>query len=106
VNTLIVCEDEREETEAIVVEERANSVVVMISKYYAQVFTDNENRYGKKVVIYFGERLVKDYIKLPFGGERLNSGTSVEEFYDEEEAAWGGHNCLFPRAKYEFIFYE
>ncbi len=106
VNTLIVCEDDREETEAIVVEERVNSVVVMISKHYSQLFTDNENRYGKKVIIYFGERLVKDYIKLPFGGERLNSGTSVEEFYEEEEDVWSGHICLFPRAKYEFIFYE
>jgi len=49
--------------------------------------------------------LVKDYIKLPFGGERLNSGTSVEEFYEEEDV-WGGHICLFPLAKYEFLFYE
>jgi hypothetical protein len=92
VNIIIECEHEREETEIHAFEEKENSVIVMISTRYSNMFEENELKFKKQPVIYFGKRLVKEYVRLPY-----------ENVYEDDED-WG-KICLFPKAKYEFMFY-
>jgi len=87
----IICENEKDETECFRFEEKENSVIIKISTYYAELLRENESKYNKKSTIYFGERLVKEYIKLPY--------KNAYE-YDQEM----GNICLFPQAKYELFF--
>ena len=46
-------------------------------------------RYKNKPNIYFGDKLVKKYVRLPY-----------ENIYEYDEEF--GNICLFPKAKYEF----
>ena len=87
----IICENDKEETECFHFEEKENSVIVVISVHYADLLSENERKYDKKSTIYFGEKLVKEYVRLPY-----------ENVYEDDDE-WG-KICLFPRAKYEFIF--
>jgi len=72
-------------------EEKENSAIVVISVYFSEFLIQNERKYDKKSTIYFGERLVKEYVRLPY-----------ENVYEDDDE-WG-KICLFPKAKYEFIF--
>lgn len=89
----IICENEKEETECSNFEEKENSVIVVISVYYSELLRENERKYDKKSTIYFGEKLVKEYVRLPY-----------QNLYDDEDEEGMGSVCLFPKAKYEFIF--
>jgi hypothetical protein len=94
INIKIICEDENDndDTDVRVLEKKENSVIIMISLMYAHIFENHERKYDKKPIIYFGSKLVKDYVRLPF-----------QNSYDDDDDDFGGI-CLFPRAKYEFIF--
>ena len=59
----IICENEKDETECFYFEEKKNSVIIKISTYYAELLRENESKYNKKSTIYFGERLVKEYVR-------------------------------------------
>lgn len=87
----IICENEKDETECFNFEEKENSVIIKISNYYAELLRENEIKYNKKSTIYFGERLVKEYVRLPY-----------KNTYDDDEEM--GSICLFPKAKYELFF--
>ena len=87
----IICENEKEETECTHFEEKENSAIVVISVYFSELLIQNERKYDKKSTIYFGEKLVKEYVRLPY-----------ENVYEDEEGM--GCVCLFPKAKYEFMF--
>ena len=93
INVKIICEKEydNDSTDVRVVEEKENSVIIMISLYHAHTFENHEMQYNKKPIIYFGNKLVKDYVRLPF-----------ENIYEDDEEF--GKICLFARAKYEFFF--
>lgn len=62
----------------------------MISFYYAHLFENHESKYEKKPTIYFGDKLLKDYIRL-------------ELKLDIDDYDFRGI-CLFALAKYQFIF--
>jgi len=79
----IICENEKDETECFRFEEKENSVIIKISTYYAELLRENESKYNKKSTIYFGEKLVKKYIKLPF-----------KNIYEDDKKM--GSICLFP----------
>ena len=89
----IICENEKDETECFHFEEKEKekSVIVVISVRYSDLLRENERKYNKKSTIYFGERLVKEYVRLPY-----------KNVYEDDEE-WG-KICLFPRAKYELFF--
>ena len=93
INIKIICEKEcdNDSTDVRVVEEKENSVIIMISLYHADFFGNYERQYNKKPTIYFGSKLVRDYVRLPF-----------ENIYEDDEEF--GKICLFARAKYEFFF--
>lgn len=91
IKIIINCENEKEETDCYNFEEKENSVIAVIQVYYSDCLIENERKYGKKSTIYFGERLVKEYVRLPYQNE-----------YDDDEE-WG-KICLFPKAKYELFF--
>ena len=74
-----------------ILKKKKNSVIIKISTYYAELLRENESKYNKKPTIYFGERLVKEYVRLPY----------KNVFDDDEEM---GSICLFPKAKYELFF--
>ena len=56
-----------------------------------QFNSKNEILYNKKPTIYFGEKLVKEYIDLQY-----------KNVYEDDEQM--GNICLFPKAKYKLIF--
>ena len=87
----IICENEKEETLCFHFEEKENSVIVVISVRYSDLLMENERKYEKKSTIYFGEKLVKEYVRLPY-----------ENVYEDDEEY--GSICLFPQAKYELFF--
>ena len=91
VDIIIELENENEKTDVRVIEEKEKSVIILISIRYSDSIYENEMKYEKKPIIYFGNRLVKDYIRLPY-----------ENVYDDDEEL--GKICLFPRSKYEFVF--
>ena len=63
------------------------SVILFIGSNYGRDIEEYESKNKNIPNIYFGEKLVKKCVKLPF-----------ENYYDEEG------ECLFPKAKYEFFF--
>lgn len=81
----------KEETEVRIIEKKEKSVIIMMRIQYAHDIQENEIKYDKKVIIYFDNMLVKDYVRLPF-----------ENSYDEDDD--GVAICLFPTAKYELFF--
>ncbi len=93
INIKIICEKEcdNDSTDVRVIEEKENSVIIMISLCHAHFFEEHESRYNKKPTIYFGDKLVKDYVRMPF-----------QNVYEDDEEL--GKICLFARAKYEFFF--
>ena len=91
----IICEKEcnNDETEVRVLEKRDDSAIIMLGLSYAHDFERHEREYEKKPTIYFGDKLVKDYVRLPF----------QNVYQDDDEF---GKVCLFARAKYQFFFYR
>jgi len=87
----IICENEKDETECFHFEEKENSVIIKISTYYSELLRVNESKYNKKSTIYFGERLAKEYVRLPY----------ENTFHNDNEL---GNICLFPKEKYELFF--
>jgi hypothetical protein len=89
----ITCDNRKEETECykFEVDDKENSAIIVVPIRCADFLMENEILYNKKSTIYFGERLVKEYTRLPF-----------ENLYDDDEE-WG-RICLFPKAKYKLIF--
>jgi len=89
VELTVELENEKLNFEARIVEKKENSVILFFGLQYANDIEYNEMRYKNKPNIYFGEKLVKKYVRLPF-----------ENSYDDDEDF--GRICLFPKAKYEF----
>ena len=91
VNIIINFDNNKEEAEARFIEKKDNSVIIMMCLRLAHYIEENEKIYNKKAIIYFGNMLVKDYIRLPF-----------ENSYEDDDEM--GKICLFPKSKYEFFF--
>jgi len=89
VELIVELENEKIKFEARVFEKKENSVILFFGTQYARDIEDNELIYKNKPNIYFGDQLVKKYVRLPY--------ENIYE-YDEEY----GNICLFPKAKYEF----
>jgi hypothetical protein len=90
VNVKIEFNNNKKETEVRFSEKKEKSVIIIIHFRYADYIEENEIRHDKKAIIYFGNILVKDYVRLPF-----------ENSYDDDD---GIPICLFPKAKYELFF--
>jgi hypothetical protein len=88
---IVELENEKIKFEAKIVEKKDNSVILFFGTQYARDIEDNELRYKNKPNIYFGDKLVKKYTRLPY-----------ENTYDYDDEY--GNICLFPKAKYEFYF--
>jgi len=90
INIKIICERECDngQTDVRVLEKTDDSAIIMLGLSYAHDFENHEREYEKKPTIYFGDKLIKDYIRLPF-----------QNSYDDEDGI-----CLFARAKYQFYF--
>ncbi len=91
VKIIVELENEKLNFETRIVEKKENSVIVFFGAQYARDIENNELLYKNKPNIYFGDQLVKKYIKLPY-----------ENIYDYDDEY--GNICLFPKAKYEFYF--
>ena len=91
IELIVELENENIKFDARIVEKKEKSVIVFFGMQYAEDIEYNELRYKNKSNIYFGEKLVKKYTRLPF-----------ENSYDDDEEF--GKICLFPKAKYEFYF--
>jgi hypothetical protein len=89
VELIVELENEKIKFEATVFEKKEKIVIVFFGTQYARDIEDNELLYKNKPNIYFGDHLVKKYVRLPY--------ENIYE-YDEEY----GNICLFPKAKYEF----
>ena len=89
----IICDNKKEETECykFEVDEKENSAIIVIPISCADFLMENEILYNKKSTIYFGEKLVKEYIDLQY-----------KNVYEDDEEM--GNICLFPKAKYKLIF--
>ena len=85
-------EDEKEERDVKVFEQKENSVIVIIPSHCSRIIEEYYMKFEKLPTIYIGKRLVTDYEQLPY----------ENSYFDDEE--WG-RICLFPQAKYEFMFY-
>ena len=85
-------EDEKIKFEPRFIEKKNEySVIVLIGSNYGREIENYESKNKNIPNIYFGEKLVKKCIKLPF-----------ENTYDYDEEY--GNICLFPKTKYEFYF--
>ena len=91
IDMIIEYEDEKEERDVKVFEEKENSVIVIIPSHCSRIIEEYYMKFEKPPTIYIGKRLVKDYEQLPY-----------ENRYEDDEE-WG-RICLFPQAKYEFMF--
>lgn len=92
VEITLILEDEKLKFDGRVVEEKdTTSVIIFFSLRYANDIENYESKNKNIPNIYFGEKLVKKCIRLPF-----------ENSYDDDEDF--GKICLFPKAKYEFFF--
>lgn len=89
IEIIVELENEKLKFEGRIVEKKENSVIVFFGLIYADDIEYNELRYKNKPNIYFGEQLVRKYLRLPF-----------ENSYDDDDDF--GRICLFPKAKYEF----
>jgi S-adenosylmethionine:tRNA-ribosyltransferase-isomerase (queuine synthetase) len=92
IDMIIEHEDEKEERDVKVFEEKENSVIVIIPSHCSRIIEEYYMKFEKPPTIYIGKRLVKDYEQLPY----------ENSYFDDED--WG-RICLFPQAKYEFMFY-
>ena len=92
VDMIIEYEDDKEEREVYVFERKENSVIVIIPSHCSRIIEEYYMKFEKPPTIYIGKRLVKDYEQLPY----------ENSYFDDED--WG-KICLFPKAKYEFMFY-
>lgn len=91
IDMIIEYEDEKEERDVKVFEEKENSVIVIIPSHCSRIIEEYYMKFEKPPTIYIGKRLVKDYEQLPF----------ENSYFDDEDF---GRICLFPKAKYEFMF--
>ena len=73
------------------IDENENSAIILISISCADFLMENEIIYNKKSTIYFGEKLVKEYIDLQY-----------KNVYEDDDEM--GNICLFPKAKFKLIF--
>jgi len=89
VELIVELENEKIKFDARIVEKKENSVIIFFGLQYADDIEYNEMRYKNKPNIYFGDKLVKKYVRLPY-----------ENIYEYDEEF--GNICLFPKAKYEF----
>ena len=89
VEIIVELENEKIKFDARIVEKKENSVIIFFGLQYADDIEYNEMRYKNKPNIYFGDKLVKKYVRLPY-----------ENIYEYDEEF--GNICLFPKAKYEF----
>ena len=89
----IICDNRKEETECykFEVDDKENSAIIVIPISCADFLMENEILYNKKSTIYFGEKLVKEYVDLQY-----------KNVYEDDEEM--GNICLFPKAKYKLIF--
>ena len=89
----VICDIRKEEIECYKfnIDEKENSVIIVISIRFADFLMENEILYNKKSTIYFGEKLVKEYIDLQY-----------KNVYEDDIDL--GNICLFPKAKYKLIF--
>ena len=93
INITIICDNRKEELECYKfnIDEKENSAIIVISIRFADFLMENEILYNKKSTIYFGEKLVKEYVDLQY-----------KNVYEDDEEM--GNICLFPKAKYKLIF--
>ena len=95
IDMIIDCENENEKTDveirAVERKDAENSVIVIMPAHYSRIIEEYYMKFEKPPTIYLGNKLVKDYEKLPY-----------ENCYEDDEE-WG-KICLFPKAKYEFMF--
>jgi hypothetical protein len=91
IDMIIEYEDEKEERDIKVVEQKENSVIVIIPSHCSGIIEEYYMKFEKLPTIYIGKRLVMDYESLPY----------ENSYFDDED--WG-KICLFPQAKYEFMF--
>ena len=93
IKIIIICDNRKEETECykFEVDEKENSAIIVIPISCADFLMENEILYNKKSTIYFGEKLVKEYVDLKY-----------KNVYEDDEEM--GNICLFPKAKYKLIF--
>ena len=89
----ITCDNRKEEAECykFEIDENENSAIIVIPISCADFLMENEILYNKKSTIYFGEKLVKEYVDLQY-----------KNVYEDDEEM--GNICLFPKAKYKLIF--
>lgn len=92
VEIIVELEDEKLKFDGRVFEEKdEKSVIVFFSLRYAHDIENYESKNKNIPNIYFGEKLVKKCVRLPF-----------ENSYEDDEDF--GKICLFPKAKYELFF--
>jgi len=91
IKLIIICENKKEETKCYNFEIEENSAIILISISCADFLMENEILYNKKSTIYFGEKLVKEYIDLQY-----------KNVYEDDDEM--GNICLFPKAKFKLIF--
>lgn len=91
IDMIIEYEDEKEERDVKVFEEKENSIIVIIPSHCSGIIEEYYMKFEKLPTIYIGKRLVKDYESLPY----------ENSYFDDEDF---GRICLFPKAKYEFMF--
>jgi hypothetical protein len=91
IDMIIEYEDEKEERNVKLFEEKENSVIVIIPSHCSGIIEEYYMKFEKPPTIYIGKRLVKDYESLPY----------ENSYFDDEDF---GRICLFPQAKYEFMF--
>jgi hypothetical protein len=93
IKIIITCDNRKEELECykFKIDEKENSAIIVISIRFADFLMENEILYNKKSTIYFGEKLVKEYVDLQY-----------KNVYEDDEEM--GNICLFPKAKYKLIF--
>ena len=74
VELTVELENEKINFEARVIEKKENSVILFFGMQYAEDIEYNELRHKNKPNIYFGDQLIKKYIRLQF-----------ENSYDDDE---------------------
>jgi hypothetical protein len=91
IDMIIEYEDEKEERDVKVFEQKENSVIVIIPSHCSGIIEEHYMNFEKLPTIYIGKRLVTDYEQLPY----------ENSYFDDDDF---GRICLFPQAKYEFMF--
>jgi hypothetical protein len=91
IDMIIEYEDEKEERDVKIFEVKENSIIVIIPSHCSGIIEEYFMKFEKLPTIYIGKRLVKDYEQLPH----------ENSYFDDEDF---GRICLFPQAKYEFMF--